>query len=256
MASVRFTSLIRVEERLLEAEYFAEKLQGNIHEPDVGYYLNAFLSSARSVTFLLQKEMSGVPDFVPWWETHRQKLARDEAAKFFLNLRNFSQKQGPIALVGAGSPRGRWAYCFAGNAEAVPSSLLHRPVWECCREHVSKLASIILDVAERFPFSSCMRTALTPDGMKTLGLTFPAIEEVLGFPTGWTDVDGYQNVDAILSILREHVDGVDFAAIQRLAKWTPPVQESEPLSASEDLSERMLLSLVPAVEAQARRACE
>lgn len=44
------------------------------------YELNAFLAAARSVTFLLQKEMAKVPGFAAWWDGQRQLLAGDAAA--------------------------------------------------------------------------------------------------------------------------------------------------------------------------------
>ena len=49
-------SLIPVEEKLLEADYFACRLS-SLCDDAFRYELNAFLSAARSVTFLLQKEM-------------------------------------------------------------------------------------------------------------------------------------------------------------------------------------------------------
>jgi hypothetical protein len=52
------------------------------------------------VTFLLQKEMAKVPGFAGWWDGQRCLLAGDAAAAFFLKLRNFSQKEGRISLVG------------------------------------------------------------------------------------------------------------------------------------------------------------
>jgi hypothetical protein len=55
MPRVRLSSLLLVEERLLEAEYFSRRLRRLSGEP-FGYELNAFLSAARSVTFLMQKE--------------------------------------------------------------------------------------------------------------------------------------------------------------------------------------------------------
>src|ERR1700733_14353832 len=95
-----------------------------------GYNLNAFLSAARSVTFLLQKEYSKIDGFAEWWALERTTLAADPAARFFLELRNYSQKEGRISLVGTGAARvgGRssWSYRFAGTIKAVPPVLLNR----------------------------------------------------------------------------------------------------------------------------------
>jgi hypothetical protein len=102
---VRLRSLLLVEERLLEAEYFTKRLRLLRNPSFFAYNLNAFLSAARSVTFLLQKEMSGVPDFADWWEQQQTALKRDECARFFHELRNFSQKQGRVYVVGTGRRR-------------------------------------------------------------------------------------------------------------------------------------------------------
>ena len=143
---LRLASLLLVEERLLEAEYFVVRLSRLRHNAFL-YELNAFLPAARSVTFLLQKEFVRVPGFQPWWEARRMELARDVAAKFFLELRNFSQKQGRVSLVGVAcgeAGRRRWTYRFAGTSERVPLELLHRDVADCCREDLRKIARLVL----------------------------------------------------------------------------------------------------------------
>lgn len=93
------------------------------------YELNAFLSAARSVTFLLQKEFFRVPGFASWWDEQRNRLSADTSAAFFLKLRNFSQKEGRISIVGGligDRDNQRWLFYFAGNEDPVPDSLLNR----------------------------------------------------------------------------------------------------------------------------------
>jgi len=164
LSPIRLTSLLLVEERLLEAKYFARRLAKQNGRDRFGYELNAFLAAARSVTFLLQKEMTRVPGFADWWDGQRQLLSNDPSATFFLKLRNFSQKEGRVSLVGGSLGQGRWTYRFAGNSDRVPESLLNRDVADCCHEHVGKLARVILACSEAFPYQSCPRMALTPAG--------------------------------------------------------------------------------------------
>jgi hypothetical protein len=218
----RFTSLILVEERLREANYFVGRLA--IH-PDVdrfGYELNAFLSAARSVTFILQKELSDVPGFQEWWSKQRDLLVRDPAARFFLELRNDSQKEGRISTVGVALPkkgkRRRWLRKFAGTADPVPTELLNRDVVECCREHLAKLARVVLVCAETFPHHSCPRQALTSDGMGALGFTLCEVEVALGFPRGWSEMLDESERTRCLEVFQRHVDPVDFAVIRRIAR--------------------------------------
>ncbi len=55
---IQLTSLILVLERLREAIYFARSLGRQRNADVISYHLNAFLTAARSVTFILQKELS------------------------------------------------------------------------------------------------------------------------------------------------------------------------------------------------------
>lgn len=255
MPRIRLTSLLLVEERLLEAKYFARRFARQRDRNRIGYELNAFLAAARSVTFLLQKEMAKVPGFAVWWDGQRCFLAGDAAAAFFLKLRNFSQKEGRISLVGRslGSGKGwRWSYRFAGNADRVPPALLHRDLADCCHEHVAKLARIVLACTDAFPYQTCPRRALTPAGVEALQVSLRDVEESLGYPRGWMEIGDPVSHDRRIHALREHVDGIDFVALRRLARWkpNPPPASATPSSV---LSERLLTSLVEQLEGPSRR---
>jgi hypothetical protein len=256
MTRIHLTSLLLVEERLLEAEYFARRLGRQRDRGRFGYELNALLASARSVTFLLQKEMAKVSGFPAWWEGQRRLLADDASAAFFLKLRNVSQKEGRISLVGSslGSGRScRWSYCFAGNADPVPPALLYRDVADCCREHVAKLANIVLACTEVFPYQTCPRLALTPAGVESLQLSLYDIEESLGFPRGWTEIGDSVCRDRRVYVLREHVDGLDFATLRRLARWKPK-HTPVPMTPSSALSRKLQASIVTQLEGRHRLA--
>jgi hypothetical protein len=180
----RLISLLLVEERLVEAEYFRKRMARGRGEP-FGYNLNAFLAAARSVTFLLQKEYSKIDNFAEWWTLEQATLAADPAARFFLELRNYSQKEGRISLVGTSlsqrsGKRSPWSYRFAGTSKAVPAALLNRDVVDCGREHLAKLAQIVLRFSNRFPFHSCPSRALTPEGVNALKIDLDDLDTALG----------------------------------------------------------------------------
>lgn len=255
---MRLTSLLLVEERLLEANYFARRVARHRAGEEVRYELNAFLSAARSVTFLLQKEMSNVPGFSNWWHDQRSILAADPASVFFLRLRNFSQKEGRISIVGTSGPlgtRGRWIYRFAGNEDRVPQSLLHRDIVQCCREHVAKLARVVLACMEKFPFHTCPARAISREGMATLGLSLADIENALGLPRGWTEVGNPDEIemDQRFALLQRQVDGVDVCAIRQLAKWKPRRKISAE-TPSNRLSQDFAIALVTQLENKSRHA--
>lgn len=84
-----------VEEKLYETEFFLEKLRKSDDiSAEARYYFSAFVSSARSVTFVLQATMSDFSDFQTWYESARTKLKSDLLASFFVELRNDSIHKG------------------------------------------------------------------------------------------------------------------------------------------------------------------
>lgn len=244
---MRLTSLLLVEERLLEAEYFLKRMARERGEP-FGYNLNAFLSAARSVTFLLQKEYSKIGGFAEWWTLERANLAADPAARFFLELRNYSQKEGRISLVGTAVARVGgclpWSYRFAGTAEAVPSVLLNRDAVDCGREHLAKLARIVLRFSDRFPFHSCPSRALTPEGVKALEINLDDVDAAHGYPRGWTRIASGEDELERIRCVATLVDPVDFSAIRRIARLKPRRKKLP----GNDLGERLADSMVLAIE--------
>jgi len=244
---MRLTSLLLVEERLLEGEYFLKRMARERGEP-FGYNLNAFLSAARSVTFLLQKEYSKIGGFAEWWALERANLAADPAARFFLELRNYSQKQGRISLIGSAAARvGRrspWSHRFAGTAEAVPSVPLNRDVVDCGREHLAKVAQIVLRFSDRFPFHSCPSRALTPEGVQALEIDLDDIDAAHGYPRGWTRIASAEDQFERIRCVATLVDPVDFPAIRRIARLKPRRKKLP----DDDLGKRLADAMVLAIE--------
>lgn len=247
------TSLILVEERLLEAEYFARLMRrrGGV---EFGYCLNAFVSASRSVTFLIQKEMARVSGFDAWWNGQQKEMSRDPAMRFFLKLRNYSQKEGRISLVGTRRGHGasrRWSHYFAGTEDQVPDSLLHRDVTDCCREHVAKLAQVVIAFTERFPFHACPRMALTPEGMQALEFSVDDLGMLVGLAPSWIRTAELP-LEHLLRILRAHVDGLDIRELGRLARWTP--RRTGSADATDLFGEELRRRLVDQLEGPKRQA--
>ena len=244
-STLPLTSLLPVEEKLLEAEYFGRRLRLLVN-PEFDYELNAFLSAARSVTFFLQKEMDRVSGFSSWWTRRQEMMRQDDAMRYFKGLRNRSQKRGRILV--AGTPRRHadgtqvWIYRFLGNDEGVPASLIYRDVADCCLEHVAKLATIVLEFTTEFPFQSCYRCALTPEGLESLALDPSDVLAFLGL--GYIPRDMWrEDPHGTLRLMRSQIDGVDFEEIERLAIYRP-VEDTESQTASDALSESLARSVV------------
>ena len=86
-------------EKLNEAKYFYEQMESNYKEgktEEFKHCINAFLSSARSVTFVIQKEFKKYKGFDEWYELQKEKKFNDERLIKFVTLRNISLKEEPI----------------------------------------------------------------------------------------------------------------------------------------------------------------
>lgn len=211
----KFTSLRYAVEKLQEAEYFL----GGIAEAqgiEFQFNLNAFLSAARNVTFVMQKSLASVNGFAEWYEARRLEMHVDATMRYFVELRNFSQKQGPVGYIGGATLDGRWTYRFINAPEVVPPELIGRDLAECCASHLAKLSSLVVKCSEDFPFHACPAAAVSEEGMAALGYTFEDIERALGLPKGYTNVPGIPVVER-LRILREEFEPLEVDELRRLA---------------------------------------
>jgi hypothetical protein len=213
-----FTSIAYPLERLQECEYFLGRM-ADAQGTEFTFELNAFLSASRSVTFVLQKVLAHVAAFEAWFAAQRDQMKGDAAMRFFLELRNISQKQGPVAHIAGGTLHGGWSRRFVSAQTRVPPELVGREVTECCADHLQKLAVLILKYFREYPFHACVAQALTPEGMNALRYTFEDVEALLGLPTRYTDVGGQGfPVAEKLRVLRREVDAIDVADLERLAR--------------------------------------
>lgn len=84
-------------EKLLEAKYFLERMIENQAERNAfTYNLSAFLSSARSVTLIMQKEFGNVPGFADWYDVQKGKMITDDKMKILDDKRDVTIHQKPI----------------------------------------------------------------------------------------------------------------------------------------------------------------
>lgn len=212
-----FTSIHHSLERLQEAEYFLCRLI-TTNGLYFAFDLNAFLSASRSVTFVLQRELSDVPAFQSWYQRRSGEMKSDSEMEFFKNLRNISQKRGPVAYVGGARYGGGYSARFLRSEAQIPPRLVERDIAEACAEHLKKLASLLLGCYEALPFHCCMAGALSVEGMDALGYTLEDVETALGLPKGWTDVGGNEiPLDARLNLLKREIEPLDLGELDRLA---------------------------------------
>jgi len=78
--------------KLEEALFFLKKMEKNFNlDPDFDFYFNAFISSGRSVTFVMQKEYSKAHGFKEWYENRvLNEKENTLLKKISMDLRNTS----------------------------------------------------------------------------------------------------------------------------------------------------------------------
>lgn len=211
-----FTTLRHPVERLLEAEYFLVRLPDS-YGLEFQALLNALLSASRSVTFLMQSSMARVPGFEQWYLARQQEMSADQAMRFFLLLRNVSQKQGPVSYIGGGKLRGGTTYRFVDGQVAVPEEIKGRDIAECGGDQLAKLARMLLAYYEAFPFHACPSRAFTEEGMAALGYTMEDAELSLGFPKGYVAVVDIPTKEKLRLLSRE-IEPLDVASLQRISQ--------------------------------------
>jgi hypothetical protein len=210
-----FTSLRHPLEKLQEAEHFLARLIES-HGLEFQFELNAFLSACRSSTFVMQKALAHVPAFDSWYRLRRDEMKADAAMRFFIELRNISQKLGPVSYVGGSGLDGRWTYRFVSSSQTVPSELIGRDIVDCCAEQLQKLAKLLLSYFRAYPFDACPFHAFTEEGMTALKYSLADAEKASGIPAGWTDIAEIPNVEK-LRLLRREIEPLDLATLGRLA---------------------------------------
>lgn len=84
-------------EKLREAKYFLERMKEEQSNRDTfKYNFSAFLSAARSVTFIMQGEFKNVHGFEKWYKEKRSEMQNDESMKFFNKKRRMTIHQQPV----------------------------------------------------------------------------------------------------------------------------------------------------------------
>ena len=89
----------RTNGKLAEARFFFEKLKEYYNQPpDIGYYANAFIGAARSVTWVLKAECRDIPGWQEWYDVKKPTEDENKFLKKMNNARIRSQKKESIAL--------------------------------------------------------------------------------------------------------------------------------------------------------------
>jgi len=87
----------RTRDKLEEAHFFLQKLKEHYaQQPDVDYYLSAFISSSRSVIWVMQSEYSNIRGWRDWYNSREPTLEESIFLKSINEVRIRSEKKEPL----------------------------------------------------------------------------------------------------------------------------------------------------------------
>jgi hypothetical protein len=91
-------TLENTKHKLAEASYFLGQAKLSLTEPVIlSYYLSAFVSAARSVTFVMQFEFGKNQEHKEWYEKKQEKMKTDRIFSIFKDLRDITiHQQGKV----------------------------------------------------------------------------------------------------------------------------------------------------------------
>jgi hypothetical protein len=186
-----------------EADYFLGKLK-EVHGyyDEFSYILSAFASAARSITFALQAVMTRYPGFDSWYVSHQEKLKANGLAKYFVNLRNYTQKVGETPISHTGTIRDGKInhvsyFVDIDDLKGAPSG----EVTKLAEEYFVEVLKVVEKCYRDFWVYADPRAIFTEEGLALLGWVIEDIEEAVGLPRGYTDIP-YHGEDKSFQRLR------------------------------------------------------
>jgi len=206
-----------VEHKLAEADFFLERLAGVVWEKprpfvEAQFYMSAFVSACRNVTYALQAAARPIPEFVDWYKTRQQRLVSDPMAKFFADIRDETVHVGVNSLAGVltvRNPEGHVvsARCFfrdttGGSHHNTPGR--RREAVAACRAYLRTLVRLVWEFCRHFAPYLDPAQCLSQQNLDGLGWCVEDVEEFSGYGKGYTARAGRLDMER-LAILRRLV---------------------------------------------------
>ncbi len=185
-------SISIIDYKVLQADFFLNQLN------EVGYdffaaqcYCDAFALSCRSVTFAVQAVCKGIYGFDDWYKQEQENMRRDSILRFFHDYRTISSHIGDSPVKGGATDLrkpGAMRLFFMPTEDLL--NVPEADVQTACTECFVKVLSLVYQLYQRFASDLDDRWYYTKEHFDTLGLSIEDTEEALGFPRGWTEVEG------------------------------------------------------------------
>ena len=200
-----------VADKFREADFFLERLlECAGHEEEAAYYLSAFASASRSVTFVMQAVMSKFPEFDEWYPAASLPLRESELARYFVKVRNEVLKRGtmPTSWCGVSGDDGTVSYY---SFTTHPGSDLPGPpiddVHLAAKTYMVELARLMCRCYRDYDAFVDPRVTFTKRGLAAIGWTVADLLESMGLSRTWLDIpptDGGDLLDQQLALLSRY----------------------------------------------------
>ncbi len=203
-----------VEQKIEESEFFLSKIIESLEEERVydeaQFYLSAFASCTRSITFTIQASISDIAGFDKWYKLQQEKLKLNKLARFFLEARNLSQKIG-YYLIGGGSSytdengdsKMRYYFQTFQNSNQL-SYVPEEDVLTCCIDYFKSLLIVVMDCYKEFGKLIDPEKFFTIENLRETNKTIEDFEEQAGYPRGWTNIPNFTTEQRVDLIRRHH----------------------------------------------------
>ncbi len=162
------------------------------YEPTFNYLFSAFVSASRSITFTLQFVMTKYPDFDEWYKVRQDRLRNSKLAKAFVEFRNQAQKTGIIPIAPERSIFEGIFYETTQFYIPTNSEIKEVPdgnVVDLSEQCLIEILTIVEECYKDFDIYIDPRVLFTERALEKFNWTIEDLEEFVGIPRGYTDVD-------------------------------------------------------------------
>jgi len=194
-----------------EADYFLSQLKKtHSWDEEYNFIFSAYVSALRSITFTLQFVMKKYPNFNDWYEIRQDRLRKSDLAKSFVVFRNHAQKTGIIPIAkersffeGIFYDTDQFYIPTNSEIKNVPNGSVINLSEQCLIE----ILEIIDECYRDFDVYINPNVLFTERALKALNWTVEDVEEFVGIPRGYTDIEyndeEFSDIEIRLNSLRK-----------------------------------------------------
>lgn len=187
-------SISIVEYKAQQTHFFLEKIdEAGIDFFAVQCFVDAFAISARSITFTMQAVISDVPGFAEWYKAKQIEMKDDAICRFFNQYRTVSTHIGDTVVKGFATGKdddGSHAVKYYFQPIADLPDVPREDVQTVCTYHFKTLLGLVFEAMLTFKYQLDDLWYFTSENFTRLGKTADDADEELGFPRGWTAIEG------------------------------------------------------------------